>query len=254
MTQLWRAEEYADKAAFVSELGSPVLGLLDAQQGERILDLGCGDGTLGRKIQQKGAEVMAVDASASMVAAAQQQGLKAAVINGETLAFEAEFDAVFSNAALHWMPDYPSVIAGVYRALKPTGRFVGEFGGEGNIQCLLAAIAATFTEHPDWGEWQNPWYFPAPKQYAQALTAGGFHVEYIELIPRPTPLAAGIQAWLNIFAQQAIATLPLEQQQLFLNKVTEKVKPHLYTDETGWVADYMRLRFVATKVTKVFFR
>ena len=246
--QTWRANEYEKNAAFVSALGSPVLDLLAPQPGEKILDLGCGDGTLALQIQQVGAEVMAVDSSDSMVKAAQEKGLAAAVVNGETLTFNSAFDAVFTNAALHWMKDYQAVIAGVHRALKPNGRFVGEFGGAGNIQCLLEAIATTFKEYPEFGEFESPWYFPSPGDYSEALTAGGFQVDYIELIPRPTPLKAGIQAWLKIFTDQAIAQLTPVQQQTFLDTVTEKARPNLYSKSEGWVADYVRLRFSAKKI------
>ncbi len=248
MTQLWCAEEYADQAAFVSELASPVLALLDVKRGDKILDLGCGDGTLALQIKELGAEVVAVDASDSMVAAARRKGLNASVIDGQNLNFEAEFDAVFSNAALHWMKDYAAVIAGVHQALKPNGQFVGELGGAGNIDALLEAIAAVFAEHPDWGKFDNPWYFPTPEAYTQALTAGGFQVDYIELIPRPTPLKAGVKAWLEMFAGEAIAKLPVDQRTLFLDQVTAKVKPSLYTETAGWVADYVRLRFIARKL------
>ncbi|AFY36901.1 Methyltransferase type 11 [[Leptolyngbya] sp. PCC 7376] len=247
--QTWRANEYGQNAAFVSELGSPVLALLSPQASEHILDLGCGDGTLALHIQQAGSSVVAVDFSESMVAAAQQKGLNAQVMNGEVLTFESEFDAVFTNAALHWMLDYKAVIAGVHQVLKPTGRFVGEFGGAGNIQCLLEAIAAVFNENPEFGEFQSPWYFPSPEDYTKALAEGGFQVDYMELIPRATPLKAGVQPWLKIFADQVIADLTPNQQQTFLDAVTEKVRPHLYTDNAGWVADYVRLRFVARPIS-----
>lgn len=245
--QTWRADEYAKDAGFVSELGSPVLTLLNPQPGEQILDLGCGDGTLALQIQKAGSSVIAVDFSPSMIAAAQAKGLDAAVMSGEALTFESEFDAVFTNAALHWMLDYQAVITGVYRALKPKSRFVGEFGGFGNIAIIREAIAATFLAYPDLGTFQSPWYFPTTEAYTEALTAGGFTVDYIELIPRPTPLKAGLEAWLKIFLDQAIATFTPEQQNLFLETVTAKAKPKLYDDKTGWTADYVRLRFAATK-------
>ena len=245
--QTWRANDYARDADFVSKLGSPVLDLLNPQSGEKILDLGCGDGTLALQIQELGSSVVAVDSSPSMIEAAQATGLDAAVISGEALTFESEFDAVFTNAALHWMLDYQAVIAGVHRALKPNSRFVGEFGGAGNIAQIREAIAATFAENPELGTFQSPWYFPMPDAYTEALQAGGFEVEYIELIPRPTPLKAGLEAWLKLFADQAIATFAPKQERYFLDSVVEKAKPYLYNEADGWTADYVRLRFVARK-------
>jgi len=141
----WSPADYAANAAFVPALGAPVLELLDPQPGERILDLGCGDGVLTEKIVAAGAVVIGVDASAAMIEAAQARGLDAHVVDGQALEFDSEFDAVFSNAALHWMLDSVAVANGVYRALRPGGRFVGEMVGEGNIATLRAGIRAELT-------------------------------------------------------------------------------------------------------------
>ena len=138
----WVASDYATNAGFVPALGAPVLDLLAPRAGERILDLGCGDGVLTRRIAESGAEVVGVDTSESLLAAARAAGLNARAMSGEALAFDAEYDAVFSNAALHWMLDGAAVAAGVFRALKPGGRFVGEMGGHGNIASLRAALRA----------------------------------------------------------------------------------------------------------------
>ena len=140
--QSWSAKRYAETAGFVPALGAPVLELLSPSPGERILDLGCGDGVLTKKIIEKGATVVAVDAAPEMVAAARARGIDARMINGHDLAFESEFDAVFSNAALHWMRDQDAVLAGVHRALKPAGRFVGEMGGHNNTAAILVALSA----------------------------------------------------------------------------------------------------------------
>ena len=126
-------ENYAKNARFVSSLGTPLIELLSARPGERILDLGCGDGVLTEEIQKLGCETVGVDLSPMMVEAAVNRGLDARVVDGHELHFANEFDAVFSNAALHWMPDPKGVIAGVWRALGLGGRFVAEFGGHGNV-------------------------------------------------------------------------------------------------------------------------
>ena len=141
--QAWNAGRYAENASFVPDLGMEVVKLLSPQPGQRILDLGCGDGALTERIMQLGGDVLGVDASPEMVAAAQQRGVTARVIDGHQLPFDHEFDAVFSNAALHWMLDPQAVLAGVKRALKPGGRFVAEFGGHGNVAAICTALIAS---------------------------------------------------------------------------------------------------------------
>src|SRR5579862_4266048 len=137
--QRWDPGRYQETAGFVAVLGEPLLELLAAKPGERILDLGCGDGALTEKIAAV-ASVVAVDASADQIKAARARGLDAHVMDGTKLAFENEFDAVFSNAALHWMRDPDAVIAGVWRALKPGGRFVAECGGAGNVETIVKSL------------------------------------------------------------------------------------------------------------------
>lgn len=194
------------------------------------MDLGCGDGTLAEKIKQSGAMVYGVDYSQSMVDAALQKGVEAEVMSGEKLIFNNAFDAVFTNAALHWMLDYNAVIGGVFNFLKSPGRFVGEFGGYGNVQHILDAMQKVFEAHPDFGEFNNPWFFPTETAYAEALQAAGFRVESIKLIPRLTPLKSGVREWLKIFAEHLIGTLNPHQAELFLDEVEAAVKPALYTE------------------------
>ena len=205
--QRWNPESYREDAAFVPALGQPVVDLLDPHPGERILDLGCGDGTLTTELVGRGAEVVAVDASPEMIAAARARGLDAHVSDGQALDFNGEFDAVFSNAALHWMTDPDAVLAGVRRALRPGGRFVGEFGGAGNVQAVIDAMAATFAAHPEFGALHLPWYFPTDQAYRERLVAAGYRVTTLGLHPRPTPLPGDLAAWLAIFADAITAHL-----------------------------------------------
>lgn len=245
--QEWNAEQYAKNARFVSDLGQAVLDLLNPQPGERILDLGCGDGALTERLVAAGANVVGVDSSADMVRAAKDRGLDARVVDGYTLEFDSEFDAVFSNAAMHWMKRDPdAVVAGVYRALKPGGRFVAEMGGHGCVAAITVALCATLQE----GGLSNPadlipWYFPTPDEYQARLEAAGFVIEHIALIPRPTPLPTGMRGWLDTFAIPFTTTLPEYKRGEFLDEVTEKLRPVLCDSNGRWTADYMRLRFLA---------
>ncbi len=247
MTQEWNANQYDNHASFVAEHGSPVLNLLNPKPGERILDLGCGDGALTQDIEKYGAIVHGVDSSQSMIESAKKKGVSAAVMSGDNLIFDNEFDAVFSNAALHWMTNEDSVLRGVANSLKSNGRFVGEFGGQGNVATLVGAMSRVFKRHSEFGKFDNPWYFPGAEEYQQKLQNNGFHVNYIELIPRPTPLDSGVEEWLKIFSSGITKNLNQEQKIQFLNEVESLVKPHLLI-EGKWVADYVRLRFFAQKV------
>ena len=247
--QEWNAKQYAKNARFVSDLGQAVLDLLNPQPGERILDLGCGDGALTERLVAAGANVVGVDSSADMVRAAKDRGLDARLVDGYTLEFDSEFDAVFSNAAMHWMKRDPdAVVAGVYRALKPGGRFVAEMGGHGCVAAITVALCATLQE----GGLSNPadlipWYFPTPDEDQARLEAAGFVIEQIALIPRPTPLPTGMRGWLDTFAIPFTTTLPEYKRGEFLDEVTEKLRPVLCDSNGRWTADYMRLRFLARR-------
>ena len=243
--QSWHPERYARNARFVSDLGAPVLALLAPRPGERILDLGCGDGALTEKLLAEGAEVVAVDASPEQVSGAQARGLDARVMRGEALDFEQEFDAVFSNAALHWMKDADAVVEGVARALKPGGRFVGEFGGGDNVGRLRRALIAALDRRGHDGAAADPWYFPDEAEYEAKLAAAGFTVQSIELIPRWTPLPGSIDGWLETFSGAFLSHLPEEQHAEAMAEVREAVREELQDEEGRWHADYVRLRFSA---------
>jgi trans-aconitate methyltransferase len=245
--QSWDPERYARNARFVAELGAPVVELLAPQPGERILDLGCGDGALTEKLVAMGCTVVGVDGSREQIAAARARGLDAHVMDGEHLAFDVEFDAVFSNAALHWMPRADNVIAGVWRALKPGGRFVAECGGAGCVATISAALAAALQRRGIDAARVNPWYFPAVDDYGGRLRARGFAVTSIALIPRPTPLPGDITGWLETFAESFTAALPATQRAAFLDEVREALRPELCNASGQWTADYVRLRFAAFK-------
>ncbi|MBI1347629.1 methyltransferase domain-containing protein [bacterium] len=243
----WDPDRYAQHARFVSDYGRSLIDWLQPQPGERILDLGCGDGVLTATLKDLGCRVVGVDASARQVDAARRKGLTALVCNGEDLPFSRQFDAVFSNAALHWMRRPDAVLAGVSRSLKSKGRFVAEFGGAGNVAAITNALRQSLKTRGYNFEQLSPWYFPEPEEYGQKLKGAGFDILAIEKYPRPTPLPSDIIGWLETFAQSfTIGWSPADRTALF-SDVREQLRPQLCSAEGQWTADYVRLRFVAVK-------
>lgn len=245
--QTWDPERYAANARFVADLGAPVVALLAPQPGERILDLGCGDGALTAKLVGLGCTVVGVDSSSAQIAAAQKLGLDARVMDGENLTFQQEFDAVFSNAALHWMRDPNRVIAGVWRSLRPGGRFVAELGGHGCVAKIKKALVDALNRRGIDGQAAVPWYFPTVEEYSERLVKAGFAVTTIALIPRPTPLPGDIRGWFETFAESFTATLDPAEKDAYLAEVRELLRPQLCDESGNWTADYVRLRFSAAK-------
>ncbi len=246
-TQTWDPERYARNARFVADLGMPVVELLAPQPGERILDLGCGDGALTEKLVAMGCQVVGVDGSAEQIKAAKARGLDAHVMDGQRLTFANEFAAVFSNAALHWMKRADDVIAGVWRALKPGGRFVAECGGHKCVATIETALLNALKRRGIAGKDISPWYFRTVEDYGGRLTAGGFKIHYIALIPRPTPLPGDVTGWLETFAESFTSRLAVDQRPAFIDEVREVLRPALCDAEGKWTADYVRLRFAAEK-------
>ena len=249
MTQTWDPQAYNREGSFVHKLAGGVVEWLDAQAGERILDLGCGDGQLSVRLAATGAVITGVDASAEMVAAALDRGVRADHAPAEKLPYsDAYFDAVFSNAALHWVRGQDEMMEEVHRVLKPGGRFVAEMGGHGNIAAIHVGLRAVLGRHNCVDREEGVNYYPTPAGYTRRLERHGFVVERMELIPRPTPLAeGGMAGWLRTFRRGVLDSLEESLRETIVQECCDLLAPVLRDEEGNWIADYVRLRFVARR-------
>lgn len=250
MTRL-TARAYDSGFGYVSPQGAPLVDLLDPQPGERVLDLGCGTGVLTAEIAARGASVLGIDGSLAMIekALAQYPGIDFIVGDGHDFTVAQAYDAVFSNAALHWMSRDPrTVVANVREALRPGGRFVAEMGGAGNCAELTAAVSTAWREY-GLREPELPWYFPTPAEHSRLLEKEGFVVRLLEYFDRPTPLdecPRGAADWVRVYAGTLLDGLPADLIEPLLRRVNELAAPALRR-ESGWMADYVRLRFAAVR-------
>jgi trans-aconitate methyltransferase len=250
--QSWDTELYEGQHSFVWKLGEGLLNALRAQPGERILDIGCGTGQLTAAIAETGATVLGLDSSPEMIGQARQNypRLQFVLEDAAAMRFDAEFDAIFSNAALHWMLDAEAVVVNMSRALKPGGRLIAEFGGKGNILRIQEAIRHVLAGYdPTLADVQSRHYFPSVSEYATLLEKHGLEVQSIALFHRPTPLAGekGMEQWLRQFAFWEFDPLPVGRKSSAIEQVVDELRPALYNEE-GWKADYRRLRVAAVKL------
>ena len=246
---------YEDNNSVVWQYGFEVIELLSPQAGEYILDLGCGTGQLTCKIAESGAEVRGIDNAPTMIEQARKNypSLRFEVADGVSFHLVNSFDAVFSNAVLHWIKESERVIINIWEALKPGGRFVAEFGGKGNLQAIIAAMysAVEAMNYPTKPE-MNPWYFPSIGEYATLLEQQGFCVTYATLFERTTPLEggeAGLRNWIKLIGNNFLLGIPSAQHSDFMRYVEQYLRPKCYRDG-NWFADYRTLRVVAQKVGK----
>lgn len=251
MPNAWDAELYEARHAFVWKFGEGVLDLLDPKPGEQVLDLGCGTGQLTQQIAERGAKVVGLDASPEMIGQARQNYPHLRFVLGDAakMNFQSQFDAVFSNAALHWMVDANAVASAISRALRPGGRLAAELGGRGNIHHIEEAIALVLHKRGLELEDYRRTFFPSIGEYASILEANHLEVRSAILFERPTMLEgeSGMANWLRQFASYYFDPLPAREREQALAEVAERLRPVLFIDGT-WHADYRRLRVVARKV------
>lgn len=240
----WDANLYENKHSFVWQYGENLIELLSPQTGEYVLDLGCGTGQLTQQIATTGAEVMGIDYALSMIEQAQKNypNLKFIVADARNFDFPELFDAIFSNATLHWVKEPEQVIKCIWEGLKPGGRFVAEFGGKGNVQAIVETLDSVIKIT------ENPWYFPSIAEYTSLLEQQGFCVTYATLFARPTPLEgeAGMANWIQMFCSHLLSEIPAEQQTKVVREIEHHLHSKLYQDGV-WFVDYKRIRIVAIK-------
>lgn len=247
----WDAELYEAQHAFVWQLGAALIEILDPKPGERILDVGCGTGQLTHEIAERGAEVLGVDASPEMIGQARQNypRLRFSLQDAVSMTFNGEFDAVFSNAALHWILDAAGAADSMARALRTGGRLVLEMGGRGNIRQIHAAVESAFRENSSAPLPAPRNHFPSLSEYTSILEAHGFEVRNAVLFDRPTPLEGerGMEEWIKQFCAFYLDELPVQLRQSAVNRAVEQLRLRLYKDGQ-WIADYRRLRVSAIKL------
>jgi trans-aconitate methyltransferase len=247
----WDASRYEDGYSFVWKHGADVIELLAPQPGERILDLACGTGHLTAQLAARGAEVIGIDRSPEMIATARHNypRLRFEIADGESFRFDEPFDAVFSNAAIHWMSDQRAVASSIWQALKPAGRFVAEFGGKGNIRSIDAALRRAMRE-AGYPVRNDPYYyFPSIGEHASLLESIGFTVTYAIWFERPTPLEgneAGLRDWLAVFTDHYLKEIPHASRAAIINAVEDELRPAYFRDGI-WITDYRRIRLAAIK-------
>ena len=240
-TSKWDAADYARVGSFVAELGGAALDLLDPKPGERIIDIGCGEGTLTRKIAERGATVLGIDNSPEMVGAARAQGVDALLLAAEDMQFFAEFDAAFSNATLHWVLEKAQAARAIFRALKPNGRFAGEMGGEGNLKTLREALDEELVIRGYAPPLESSNWYASPEEFASVYEAAGFGEIDARLIERPTQIDHGVAEWVTTFRRGWLdrAGVPDEERAEIGAAVADR--------HGSDIADYVRLRFIMRK-------
>ncbi|MFC0475658.1 class I SAM-dependent methyltransferase [Robertmurraya beringensis] len=242
----WNANLYDNHHSFVSKYGNSLIEWLAPRKGERILDLGCGTGDLAKRLFDQGAQVIGVDKSNNMIAQALEKypEIPFFVQDATQLPYTNEFDAVFSNATLHWVKKPKIALECIYKSLKQDGRFLAEFGGKGNVQTIIDEIRHQLGSDLN----DSPWYYPSIGEYSSLMEAVGFRVTLAQHYDRPTPLEGpnGLKNWIKMFAMSFFRGIDETEREEIINKVEQQLKSKLFQDNQ-WIADYNRIRVIAIK-------
>ena len=252
----WDVARYQGQHSFVWEYGASLLDLVDLKPGERLLDVGCGSGERTQALAERQplAHCFGLDADPAMIRTAKEQysssGLLVSFYQGDVRCDipmeDGPYDVVFSNAALHWVPQAEQAVASISQALKPGGRLIVEFGGKGNVDKIVTATNRALQLDPP----HNPWYFPSIAQYTTLLEKHGIEVTSAALFDRPTPLEQGDQGlrnWILMFGNAFFQDMPQERKEQLLAAIEDDLRSDLF-DGTKWVADYRRIRIVGKKL------
>ncbi|MFL6562681.1 MAG: class I SAM-dependent methyltransferase [Bacillus sp. (in: firmicutes)] len=244
----WNADLYDAKHAFVSHFGGDLVELLAPQPGERILDLGCGTGDIANDLYQLGVQIIGIDKSENMIKQAQKKypGIPFQVQDAATMNYKNEFNAVFSNATLHWVKDPKPALQSIFNALKPGGRFVAEFGGKGNVKKITDEIANQLGT--DYKPEQFPWYYPSIGEYTSLMEQAGFRVTLAHHFDRPTPLSGdkGLRNWIDMFANSMFEGVTTKTKEVVISSVEKNLREVLIYNGV-WIADYKRIRVMGVK-------
>ena len=246
LRQKWSPELYENNARFVGDLAGEAVEWLSPRAGEKVLDIGCGDGVLSLQLAQSGADVVGLDFSPDLVGSAREKGLNAILGNAEEIDFDSEFNAAFSNAALHWIRDPDAMMQGVFKALRPGGRFVGEMAGIHNAAIIRSSIHSGLDDHGYDHKEIDPWYLPTCDDYGTRLERAGFSVDRLYWFARPVEIDYPIADWIRTFGSPYLTVLQDEMKRKeLLSDVTEELRSKLLSANGKWTVDYTRLRFRA---------
>ncbi|RBW68616.1 class I SAM-dependent methyltransferase [Bacillus taeanensis] len=247
----WNANLYDQSHSFVSKHGNDLLELLAPKKGEKILDLGCGTGDLANQLHKLGVHVIGIDKSDNMISEAQSKypHIKFIVSDITELEWNNEFDAVFSNAVLHWVKSPKHALESIYYVLKKGGRFTAEFGGKGNVRIITNEIINQFEKFGiDYKPDLFPWYFPSIGEYASIMEKCDFRVILAQHFDRPTHLENdyGLRNWIEMFAGSMFSGLSETMKNRIIDQVESNLKENLYHNGR-WIADYKRIRVIGVK-------
>jgi trans-aconitate methyltransferase len=243
----WDSGLYDNKHDFVAEYGRGLLEYVPQNSAQRILDIGCGTGTLTAQLAERCAYVLGIDSSPEMIEKARGQfpHIDFQVVDALALPYDHEWDVAFSNAVFHWILDHDRLLDKIQRSLKPSGILVCEFGAQGNIETIERGFSAAFNEFGH--TYRSKFNFPSVEAFSALLRKHGFLIDKVYDFDRPTPLKDGEQGlnnWARQFFAAELEMLTDEEGDELLHRLQSSVKDKLWNGQ-GWTADYRRLRAVA---------